>query len=418
MNAIIYRIFIAIYPLLAKVLAITNKKAAIWVVGRKDIFIRLQAAIGERKGHLVWVHCASLGEFEQGRPIIEAIKQKDRNTKILLTFFSPSGYEIRKQYELADWVFYLPMDSPLNAKKWLDLVKPNLVLFVKYEFWYYYLREAQKQNIPLWLVSGVFRASQPFFKWYGKWNKQMLGFIDVFFVQDKNSAQLLQSIGVEKNVFVAGDTRFDRVLTIAKQFSPIEAIEKFINGNELVVVAGSTWIDDDILLNEYAQKHPEIKFIIAPHHIDEARILECIHLYKAIKWSDWVKKPASPASNVLIIDNIGMLSKLYHFGTICFIGGGFTKDGIHNTLEAAVYFKPILFGPVYHKYQEAIDLINISGAYSVAYIEALEDKMNILFNDTNAYQKASEASGNYVATHSGATNKIVQMIYEKRLLTN
>ena len=440
----LYQLFIFLYPLVAKLISSNNEKAKLWVDGRKDIFVRLKEAFSNNRSKVVWVHCSSLGEFEQGRPVIEEIKKKNPSIKILLTFFSPSGYEVRKNYEKADWVFYLPMDSAVNAKRFYDIVNPGLILFVKYEFWHYYLLEAKERYIPLLLVSGIFRNNQPFFKWYGAFNRKMLTCFSWFFVQNDESVDLLNSIGIEMNVTQSGDTRFDRVLTIAKQFEPIPAIESFIGDCKQVIVAGSTWLEDDEILYHYTVTHPHVKFIIAPHDIQQSRIEECLKLYKnANRFSDLLTVYRLPFSdepsmfsvngerlavnlpsltinqpNVLIIDNIGMLSRLYKYATICFVGGAFGEDGVHNVLEAAVYNKPVVFGPEYSKYFEAGDLVDAKGAYSIESTLELEKVVNRLFNDENLYNTTAINAGNYVSKNGGATEIITEYIYEKRLLTN
>lgn len=410
----VYHLFIAIYPLLAKLLSFNNEKASFWVKGRLSIFSQLEAAFEGNTAKVVWMHCASLGEFEQGLPIIEQLKLKQPNTKFLITFFSPSGYEIRKNYQGADWLFYLPMDSAKNAKQFYDIVKPSLVLFVKYEFWFYYLHEAKQRQIPLLLVSGIFRDNQIFFKWYGDFYRHMLGSFSYLFLQNQASADLLASIGITNNVSVSGDTRFDRVKEIAQEFSPIQLIENFID-NEPVIVAGSTWLEDDKELQHYAKNHPHIKFIIAPHDVQQSRIDECVGLYKnVVLYSDWVNGQRSTVDgrqpNILLINNIGLLSKLYHYATICFVGGGFGDEGVHNVLEAAVYHKPVVFGPVFEKYIEAEELIDAGGAFTVDNALQLEALFNQLLNDTTAYTKASTDAGNYVTSKVGATDAIIDHI--------
>ena len=420
---LLYNIFIALYPVAARLISGKNAKAKLWTNGRRNIFEQLAASFQENKQPIVWMHCSSLGEFEQGRPVIEKLKRQTPNYKFLLTFFSPSGYEVRKNYAGADWIFYLPMDSKKNAQQFFDIVKPSLILFVKYEFWYYYLNEAKHRNIPLLLVSGIFRSQQIFFKWYGNFYKEMLHCFTQLFVQNEECLQLLNSIGIHKNVVVSGDTRFDRVIEIAEQFAPIQAIEAFV-GNNQVIVAGSTWTEDDEELDHYANTHPKIKFIIAPHEIEDERIMECLSLYKnAVLFTDWElqikdnpKQPSTP--NVLIINNVGMLSQLYHYATICYVGGAFGDDGVHNVLEAAVYNKPVVFGPVFEKYNEAIELVDADGAISIGNALQLEKELDNLFDNTILYNQICANAGNYVKRRSGATNKIIQYIQEKRLLTN
>ena len=432
-----YHIFIALYPLVAKLISSKNAKAKLWVSGRENIFQQLRESFANNKEKVVWMHCSSLGEFEQGRPVIERIKKDNPSIKILLTFFSPSGYEVKKNYELADWVFYLPMDSPSNAANFYEIVKPTLVIFVKYEFWFYYLKEAKERNIPLMLISGIFRESQPFFKWYGSFYRQMLSFFTMLFVQNNGSEELLKSIGFNENVAISGDTRFDRVLSIAQKFEPIPEIEAFIGTHKKVIIAGSTWLEDDEVLYHYAKTHPHVMFIIAPHDIQESRVEECLALYPdAIKFSELsntdkkvlttvsssisakgIKKNDAEA-NILIMDNMGILSRLYKYATICFVGGGFGEDGVHNVLEAAVFGKPVIIGPEYSKFIEAEGLVNSGGAYSVESTLEFERVINKLFNDNSLYNSVCTAAGDYVAVNGGATGIILKYIYEKRLLTN
>jgi len=334
--------------------------------------------------------------------------------------FSPSGYEVRKNYEGADWVFYLPMDSPANAKAFISIVKPSVVLFVKYEFWFYYLNEIKKQQIPLLLISGIFRKDQAFFKWYGNFYRNMLNCFTHLFVQNQASAALLASIDIEKKVTIAGDTRFDRVIEIANSFEPITIIEQFIGDNKKVIVAGSTWTEDDEELHHYVNTHPDITFIIAPHDIQQERIDECLQLYKnAVLFSSILNQTSTITNkNTLIIDNVGMLSKLYKYATICYVGGAFGGDGVHNVLEAAVYNKPVVFGPEYEKYIEAAELIESGGGFSIDNALELEEMFELLFNESTAYKNACYHAGNYIKDKAGATGKITRYIYENRLLTN
>ena len=367
---------------------------------------------------LVWMHCASLGEFEQGRPLIEKIRTNYPDYKILITFFSPSGYEVRKNYEGADYIFYLPADNNQNAKEFLEITKPALILFVKYEFWYFYLKEAKKRHIPILLVSGIFRKTQPFFKKYGNFHRRILSYFTHFFVQNQESLSLLVDIGFTKNVSVSGDTRFDRVIEIAQQFKPIEKIEKLCAGFD-VVVTGSTWSEDDKKLSVYANKKTDVKFIIAPHNINEQRLNECLKLYKNAALFSTITHAGIPSNiNAIIIDNVGMLSRLYKYSTVSFVGGGFDKDGVHNVLEAAAYGKPVVFGPVYKKYIEAVELIAAGGGITISNMAELEEQMNDFLTKNRNYEKACDAALNYVYSKQGATQKILQFIQEKRLLTN
>ena len=365
----------------------------------------------------IWMHCASLGEFEQGRPLLEAIKKKYPSYKIALSFFSPSGYEVRKNYTGADLVFYLPMDNIVNAKKLIDIINPSLVIWVKYEYWYYYLQELKKRNIPVLLVSGIFRKNQPFFKWYGGIWKKMLDCFQQLFVQDEGSVALLTSIGIKENVEVAGDTRFDRVIAIAEKNEPVDHISTFI-GNHKILVAGSTWDEDEIELLHFVKMRPDIKFIIAPHEIYKENIEDVKKEFKdSILYSSLAKdnKPGEDA-HVLIIDNIGMLAKLYKYADVTVVGGGFGQGGIHNVLEAAVYGRPVVFGPVYEKYAEAVGLVKCGAAYSASGPLQMDKLLTMLFNDENEMNKSGLAARDFVYDHKGATNKILDHIARKRLL--
>lgn len=411
-----YNLFIKLYSLVASIISFSNPKARLWLNGRKDIFSHLQIAFKDNSSKVIWMHCASLGEFEQGRPIIEKLKQQTPEYKFLITFFSPSGFEIQKNYKGANWVFYLPIDTAKNARIFYKIVNPAMVIFVKYEFWYHHIKEAKTQNIPLLLVSGIFRESQPFFKWYGSMHREMLSCFTYLFVQNTKSFNLLKSIHKNNNVAVCGDTRFDRVIEIAAFAKTYIDIENLI-GNSTVIVAGSTWTEDDEELDHYANTHPEIKFIIAPHNIANDRLNECLHLYKnSVLFSKIAT--ATTTTNVVIIDNIGMLSTLYKYATICYVGGGFGGDGVHNVLEAAVYAKPVLFGPEYDKFIEATELIEAGAAIAVENALQLESQLNQLLQNKNALLQMGNKAKDYVEKNSGATNKILDYIYANRLLTN
>ena len=416
----LYRIFIGIYPIAAWILGFVNPKAKQWHTGRKEILTQIAAALAANTKPIIWMHCASLGEFEQGRPVLEGLQKQYPNYSILLTFFSPSGYEVHKNYAGADYIFYLPMDSAGNASKFLKITNPSIAVFVKYEFWHYYLTQLKKLQIPTILIAGIFRKDQLFFKWYGSFYKKLLSCFTAFFVQDKNSQSLLQSIGINNEVYIGGDTRFDRVIEIAEAFAPIDPIAHFCN-NSLVLVAGSTWFQDDETIAHFEKTNPNIKFIIAPHDITNQRLQNCLSLYKnAVLFSDYVKGFNTVPQNVnkLIIDNVGMLSKLYHYATITFIGGGFGADGIHNCLEAAVHYKPVLFGPVYDKYIEASGLVDAGGAISIEDALEFEAVANKLFSTEADRIKMGQHAGDFVHAHKGASAKIIHYIQENRLLTS
>ncbi len=423
MHKFFYNVFIRLYPLAAAIISPFNEKARLWTNGRKTILKNIEVAVANDHSKKLWMHCSSLGEFEQGRPLLEKFKELYPSYKIVLTFFSPSGYEVQKNNKLVDYIFYLPMDSSKNAKTFLDVINPSLVVFVKYEFWYYFLREINRRNIPLLLVSAIFFEHFSFFKWYGSWYRESLFLFTHIFLQTKHSENLLRSINVTKNISVAGDTRFDRVLQLAAEPRSFPEIEKFIS-NSKTIIAGSTWTEDDEVLDHFANTHPELKFIIAPHDLSKERIKECTTLFKhAVLYSDYVdmiSKQTSPDAsiNTLIIDNIGMLKFLYRYATICFVGGGFGNDGIHNILEAAVYYKPVLFGPAYDKFSEAIDLVDKEGAFDVEDAIELEEELNDLLTDEMMYREACNIAGEYVKNNAGATATIMNYIQANRLLIN
>jgi 3-deoxy-D-manno-octulosonic-acid transferase len=416
----LYQIFIGLYPLAAKILGWVNPKAKMWHAGRKEILNQIADALASNAKRVIWMHCASLGEFEQGRPVLEGLQKNYPNYSILLTFFSPSGYEVHKNYSGADFVFYLPMDSEKNAEQFLTIVNPSIAIFVKYEFWHYYLTGLQKRQIPTILIAGIFRKEQLFFKWYGGFYKNLLHCFSAIFVQDKSSQSLLHYIGINNEVYLGGDTRFDRVIEIANAFSPIDPIAHFCN-NSLVIVVGSTWFQDDETIAHFEKANPHIKFIIAPHEITHQRLQNCLTLYKnAVLYSDYVKglNNSTQNFNTLIIDNVGMLSKLYHYASISYIGGGFGADGIHNCLEAAVHYKPVLFGPVYDKYIEAVGLIEAGGAVSIKDALDFESVAKNLCSNEVSRHAMGQIAGDFVHAHKGASAKIIRYIQEKRLLTS
>lgn len=419
-----YNIFLVLYRISARLISPWNRKAQWWIDGRKNIFEKIKSSGVADQPSVIWVHCASLGEFEQGRPVLENIRKEYPSHKIVLTFFSPSGFQAKKDYQGADYIFYLPFDSKQNAKKFIETVHPKLVLWVKYEYWFYYLRELKKRNIPTMLVSGVFREDQVFFKWYGSLHRRMLQCFTHFFVQTDESKKLLGGIGFSVNVSISGDTRFDRVIEIADQFEPNELIEKFC-GKARTIVAGSTWEEDEEQLDHYANGHTEIKFIIAPHEIDEERLKEveslfryCVRFSELKKWVADGRWPGPSAVNVLLIDNIGMLASLYKYADVTYVGGGFGDDGVHNVLEAAVYGKPVVHGPVIEKYVEATGLVDCGGGFVIDSALEAEETFNRLLSNSEEYLAACKASENYVRSRQGATQKIMQFIQENRLLTN
>lgn len=419
MGLIFYNLFLLAFKAGIRIAALFHPKARKWVKGRHQIFQRLEAAISPGQ-QVIWMHCASLGEFEQGRPLLETLRAQYPSCKLLLTFFSPSGYEIRKNYSGADWVFYLPMDGPRNARRFLEIVQPSLVIFVKYEFWFYYLKKVKYRNIPLILVSALFWEKMSFFKWYGAMQRKMLSRFDQLFVQDSHSQHLLQNIGLGPITTISGDTRFDRVSAIARQAASVPVVEQFTAGRP-ALIAGSTWPEDEALLQQLwlQMPHADLRIVIAPHDISENRINAIAKLFpKSIRYSEAIKNglPVQDVS-VLIIDNIGLLSSIYRYGMACYIGGGFGK-GIHNTLEAAVYAKPLLFGPVFHKFKEAKDLIAAGAAFTITEPAEAITYIQQWIQLPDSRIKAGMAAGQYVETSTGATKKILGFIQEKRLLTS
>ncbi|HXS55296.1 MAG TPA: glycosyltransferase N-terminal domain-containing protein [Hanamia sp.] len=415
---VLYHLFLFFYKTGICFVSFWNKKAKLWITGRRNVFEKLQQSLkSDIRGRTIWMHCASLGEFEQGRPLLQNIKESEPQTTIVITFFSPSGYEIVKTKKDLEHVFYLPMDSYFHAKKWMDIVKPDLVLWVKYEYWHYYLQEIKKRNIPLLMVSGVYRSSQVFYKWYGSFYRNMLTCFTHFFVQNTDSKKQLSKIIPENKITVSGDTRCDRVINIAENFKDVPGIASFC-GNKKVIVLGSTWEDDEAEWTHFVKTNPGIKFIIAPHEIDEENLADVKKEFSgAVFYSEWMEEQVSGFANrapdernCLIIDNIGMLSRLYFYATITYVGGGFGDDGLHNILEAAVYGKPVIFGPEYDRNFEAEEMIECTGAIAIENALELEKVVNDLLNKEEELISRSAAAKNYVYKNAGATDKIISFI--------
>lgn len=408
----LYKTGIFLYAVSVRIASLFNEKAAQFVKGRRNWRKKLAEKI-ETNARYIWVHCASLGEFEQGRPLIEEIRKQFPEYRILLTFFSPSGYEIRKNYELADIIMYLPLDTRRNAKKFLQLVQPETAFFIKYEYWHYYIGELKKRNIPLYMVSAIFRENQHFFKnsTWGKWYRKMLGKIAHLFVQNEKSAQLLQSIGIS-NFTISGDTRFDRVAAIARGAKEIPVVEKF-KGNQPLLIAGSTWKPDEELLAAFINNQPNLKVVFAPHEVTETNMnrleqllkTSCVRLSKA-------DENEIHRFQVLIIDSVGLLSSLYRYGNLAYIGGGFGV-GIHNILEAATFGLPVIFGTNYEKFKEAVDLKNLGGAFPVQNFNELEKILTSFLNNPHVLSEASAVCKNYVEKNVGATNLIIKKVFNK-----
>ncbi|MBP9926574.1 MAG: 3-deoxy-D-manno-octulosonic acid transferase [Cyclobacteriaceae bacterium] len=410
----LYSSAITLIRLLFSLAAFFNPKARLFVDGRKRLFQKLESTLATNNQPLVWVHCASLGEFEQGRPIMEAFKKQFPHYKILLTFFSPSGYEVRKNYTGADYIFYLPWDTATNAKRFIKIVNPALAIFIKYEFWYQYSKELSNRNIPIISASCIFRPNQAFFKWYGPFFRAILKNFTHFFVQSKQSIELLKQIGIEKAT-LAGDTRFDRVHDMTQQARDIDLAAQFKDGDKLFVV-GSLWPEDlEVLAIFINENKNSLKFIIAPHEINEKFLKEiesAIHV-KSVRFSKTGQHLNT--YNALIIDNVGMLSSLYRYGEFAFVGGAYGK-GLHNILEAACYGVPIFFGNKnYEKFQEAKELIMRGGAFTVADYSELKANYELMISRPENYLLACEVTKSYVIENLGATKKI--MDYCHKLLT-
>lgn len=401
---LIYNIGISLYLCAIYFASLFNNKAKLWLTGRNSIAYK-------KFEKSLWFHFASLGEFEQGRPLLEYARANQPEIKIVVTFFSPSGFEIRKNTPLADAVYYLPLDTATNARRFIETINPKTAIFTKYEYWYHYFNELHKRDIPLYVISGIFRPGQIFFKWYGSLHRKMLGFVTYFFVQDKASNKLLQTIGIN-NVKISGDTRFDRVWANAQHPKELPLIKEFKDGHKLFI-AGSTWPDDETLVAALVKDYANWKFIFAPHEIGEEKINKLIGLFplnSVIRYSQIETNSTQLATHqTLIIDNIGMLSSLYQYADLAFIGGGFGV-GIHNTLEAAAFGLPVIFGPNYHKFKEAKDLINIKGGYSINSEPELKATVAYLTQDIPRYNEICKIVKDYVKENTGATKTIADHI--------
>lgn len=407
---ILYRFGIWFYWLIIRLISPFHAKARKFKEGRKNWKSILVENFKDQKADVVWFHAASLGEFEQGRPVMEALKRERPETKIFLTFFSPSGYEIRKNYENADWVFYLPLDSPNNAEFLIKTINPKLAVFIKYEFWYYYLRELKTRGIPTLLISCIFRSNQIYFKSNGRFFLPILRGIDHYFMQDEESQLLAKQIAIDQAT-VVGDTRFDRVIEIAQKAKEIPVIERFKGQNRLMIL-GSTWPSDIRQLTSFIEEYQDkMKFAIAPHNIGKTDIEALLKILPtAVKFSD-SENAELDASRIMIIDNMGMLSSLYRYGDFAFIGGAF-RGALHNTLEAAVYGIPVCFGEheKNKKFKEAIGLVENGGAFTFTTPEQLSEKFKQLFINPGQYDKMSAAAGDFVKANAGATPLIIKKI--------
>jgi len=398
----LYRLFLAFYRAGIHLSSIFgNDKATLWLKGRRDINKKLNALPpGELRA---WFHCASLGEFEQGRPVLEAYRKKYPGIKLVLTFFSPSGYEVRKNYAGADYIFYLPLDGSSSSRRFIHAVNPQAAFFVKYDFWYYYLHYLRQRAVPVYIISAAFRPGQAFFKWYGGFFRKMLRCVTRFYLQDENSGKLLSNIGLTNHV-LSGDTRFDRVKQVASGTDGQPLLAEFASQAE-VLVAGSTWPEDEKLIAALLPAMENLKLIIAPHEVSEDRIREVVRSFPGALLFSQANTASVKQARVIILDSIGKLSAAYRYGRFAFIGGGFGK-GIHNILEAAVYGQPVFFGPHFQKFREAVDLLRLQGAVTVSSSGQLIDRIGD-YKDASKYAMAAEASASYVSGRAGATEKIL-----------
>ena len=403
---LLYTIGIWFYGLGIRVAALFNEKARLWVRGRKDLFSELKQTFAGKQSP-VWVHCASLGEYEQAKPLIEKIKSENKDIQVLTTFFSPSGYTQGIKDNLSDYVFYLPLDLPGHARRFLDIVKPSTAVFVKYEFWYNFMQQLQQKAIPFYYISAIFREKQHFFKPGGRWFAKQLRQATHFFVQTEKSKELLENIDI-KQVTVCGDTRFDRVKAIAAQVQPFDFMETF-RQDKKVIVAGSTWGPDEQLLAQLLQDFPEYKLVVAPHEISRTpEVKQTFSAYKTALYSSKEESNLADAQ-VFIIDTIGILNRLYQYSTVSYIGGAF-KTGLHNILEAAVYGKPIFFGPHYDHFNEAVNLVEQKGAFSVGSAEEMKEIITKFEQNPEYYTQTCDICQHYVAQNAGAANHIYNQI--------
>ena len=405
----LYNLGILAYYLLVKIVSVRNDKARKWIEGRRDIFKRLRETITPGEP-ILWFHVSSLGEFEQGRPVIEEIRNIKPEYKILLTFFSPSGYELKKDYQYADYVFYLPLDTQKNAAQFIDIVKPDKVFFVKYEFWYHFLTQLKKEAIPTYIFSALFRPSQIFFKPWGKWYLKAIQTYEHIFVQNQESFEILNRFGFN-NVSVSGDTRLDRVGEIADDAPRLDKLELFC-GSQKAIIAGSTWKEDEDLFIPYLNKTASgQKFVIAPHEVTPQSLerissaLEKPYVFYSIATNEELAK-----AEVLIVDGYGTLVSIYRYGMLAYVGGGFTS-GIHSILEPAVFGLPVIFGPDYHKFQEAHDMLSLGGACCINNYEELETHIDSYRFNHDKLLTASAVARDYVNKNRGASSEIVKYLF-------
>ena len=407
----LYSIILLVAKQILKLVALFSPKIALFVNGRKSVFTTLENKIS-KTDKTIWFHAASLGEYEQGLPVMEAVKQKFPNHKIVLTFFSPSGFEVRKNNTIADVTVYLPLDTKSNAKKFVNLVHAEMVFFIKYEFWPNYLNQIKQQNsnTKLFLISGIFRENQAFFKWYGSFYRKALQNFDYFFVQNETSKKLVNKIGFT-NATVSGDTRFDRVVAILQRDNSLEFIEQF-KGKSTLIVIGSSWPKDEEILVDFINSATEnVKFILAPHNIHKSEIdnLQSLIKKKTVLFSDKENQDVSKF-DVFIIDTIGILTKIYSYADIAYVGGGFGNPGVHNILEPATFGIPIIVGPNFSHFAEAVSLINLNGVISISNKVEFANEIKSLINSTSIRKEKGTICADFVQKNKGATTVILNFL--------
>jgi len=413
----LYKVFIWLYPLIARFISPLNEKAKQWIIGQNEVWDQINQLAPTIKQPIIWIHCASYGEFEQGLPIIEKLKSEYPHYQIWLTFFSPSGYIHRKNDPAADFITYLPFDSLKNASQFLNLVQPKLIVFIKYEFWHYYLQEAKQKNIPTLLVSAIFRPNQIFFQFYGGFYKKMLSLFTSILVQDKSSYDLIKNTLPNLSVEITGDTRFDRVVSTASTVTKFEWIQK-MNADK-IIIAGSTWEEDHTILAKACLSFKKINWIIVPHHVDPSSINQCKTRFpSAITLTELQNSHQHFTSpTIIIIDQIGILRNLYQYAFISYVGGGFGKEGVHNVLEPAAFGKPVIWGENDKKYIEAVGLRKAVGGFKINSVNELIVLVQALVSNEDKYQEASAHARKYITQNAGATAKTMLFIKDHQLLT-
>jgi 3-deoxy-D-manno-octulosonic-acid transferase len=407
---VLYKLFLFCYPKIAKLLALFNPKAKQWCIGQRQVWEEISLKSKQIQGPTIWIHAASYGEFEQGLPIIEALKLKYPDHQVWVTFFSPSGYLNRKNDPLVDMVTYLPFDGPENAKKFISIVNPKLIVFIKYEFWYYYLNEAKSKNIPIILASAIFRENQIFFKWYGAFYKNMLSLFSNVLMQDKESYNLVAPLLTNSKISITGDTRFDRVVQTANITKEISWIA--LLSSDKKIIAGSTWKEDDFILSKATAHFTQFNWIIVPHHVDQKNIANCksifqnsITLTQLLNNGIKLEKPM-----IIIVDSIGLLRTLYQYAFVTYVGGGFGSDGVHNVLEPAAFSKPVIWGQNDLKYREAIGLRENGGGFRIKNEAELVMHLNEFVQSTLHYDKVCSNAKTFIQNNAGATTKTMSVI--------